>query len=128
MNEAAKIISNAIIGGSFKTVIVNEKPYTVYAPRIYTMAGAFSCLAELDLKEGASLKDILLSQKDSDKYAEALSWFIKGDASLKDELSKGTYEEVINGLSESFNLISPQVFRNAVNLTRNAAEMTAKAK
>jgi|WetSurMetagenome_2_1015567.scaffolds.fasta_scaffold45178_2 hypothetical protein len=128
MNEAAKIISNAIIGGSFKTVIVNEKAYTVYPPKIYTMAGAFSCLAEMDLKDGTSLKDMLVAQKDCDKYAEALSWFIKGDNSLKDELKQGTYEEIVNGLSESFNLISPQVFQSAVNLTRNAAEMTAKAK
>lgn len=128
MNKAAKIISDSIIGNDFKTVLVHNKAYTIQPPTIYRLSGAISCLAEGGLEEGATLKDVLFSMKDSMLYAKALSWFIHGDDSLTRELAQGSYDEVVEALEEAFSLISAQSFLKAVSLAKNVADLAAKQK
>lgn len=125
MNKASKLISDAILNTDVIAVIVNNKSYAIHPPTIHTMAGASSCLIKLDFKEDDTFMDMLLKCKDFEKLSEALSWFIKGDNSLKDELSKGTFTEVVDALSKAFDLISPQVFLKAATLTRSAMKMAA---
>ena len=126
MDTAAKIVSDAIIGNDILAVIVNDKSYIIHPPTIHTMAGAFSCLSKMDLGDEGTIKDILLKSKDAENLAEALSWFIKGDNSLKDELSKGTFTEVVDALGKAIELTSPQVFLKAATLTRSAMKMAAR--
>lgn len=128
MDKAAKIVADSIICMDIESVIVGGKAYNIKPPTIYKIAGATSCLSQLDFKEGATVKDIFLSMKDSGQYVKALSWFIKGDESLSGELGKGTYEEVINALEKAYEMISPKVFLRAVNLARNVSRLTAKQK
>lgn len=125
MDKAAKLVCDAIIGGDFATVIVNDKVYTIHPPTIHIMAGAISCLAAIDVADNMTMKDMLFAYKDADKLAEALSWFIKGDSSLKKRLEKGTLEEIVNGLVSAVELIDPQVFLNAVTLIKNVTKMAA---
>lgn len=94
MNQGAKIISESIIGGDFRTVFVGGKAYTVYPPTIYKLVGAISHLS--DVQEAENLKNVLLSLGESEAYSKALSWLITGDESLSEELAKGTYEENVN--------------------------------
>ena len=126
MNQGAKIISESIIGGDFRTVFVAGKAYTVYPSTIHKLAGAISYLS--DVKEADNLRDVLLSLGESEAYSKALSWLIAGDESLSDELAKGTYEENVNALHEALSMIDSKVFLKAVSLAKNVSLLAAKPK
>jgi len=129
MNNAAKIISDAIIGKDFRTVIIAGKAYTIYPPTIHRLAGAISSLSEVDMEDGATIKQVLLSLKETPvQCATALSWFIKGDESLSLTLGEGTFDEVVDALCEVFSLVSTEVFLKAVILAKNVASLAAKLK
>lgn len=128
MSKAAKLISEAIAGIDGIMVFVNDKGYFVKPPTIHNISGAVSCISKLDIEDKDTLKDIFLSNKDCTEYANALSYMIKGDTSISEELQKGTYEEVIDALSSAFEMISAAPFLRAVSLTRSANLLTAKAK
>lgn len=124
MNQGAKIISESIIGGDFRTVFVGGRAYTIYPPTIHKLAGAISHLSGVE--EADNLKEILLSLGESEVYCKALSWLINGDERLSDELAKGTYEENVNALDEAFSLIDSKVFLKAVSLAKNVSLLAAK--
>jgi hypothetical protein len=128
MEQAAKLVTDAIIGNDFKTIIVNKIPYTIYPPTINKMSGAISCLSVLDIPESGTFKEILMLCKDMDAFSKALSWVIKGDDSLSVELSQGTHEEVVEGLNMAFSLIPAKVFRIAANLMKSASLLAARPK
>ena len=124
--KAAKVVSSAILGMDFKTIIVNGKVYIIKPPTIHQIAGAGYYLA--DLTEGDSVSDMLGMMKDIGGAAHALSYLINDNDSLSEELSKGTLEEVINGIHEGLDLISVQNFMMLSHLAKNVAMLTAKAK
>lgn len=126
MNTGAKLVSEAITGMDFRTVIVGGKSYTVYPPTIHKLAGAISYLS--GVQEADNLKDVLLSLGESEAYSKALSWLIAGDESMSDELAKGTYEENVNALDEALSMIDSKVFLKAVSLAKNVSLLAAKPK
>ncbi|WP_028896682.1 hypothetical protein [Prevotella sp. HUN102] len=125
MSKASKLISDAIIGADYILVYVNNKAYPVKPPTIKKMAGAISCISNLDLEDKGTLKEMFLSAKDCKAYAQALSWFVKGDLSLSEELQEGTFEEVVDALSSAFDLVGINPFLKAASLTRNASLLAA---
>lgn len=125
MWKSSKLISEAITGGDYRIVYVNNKAYPVYSPTIKKMAGAISCISNMDISDAETLKDILLSAKDCNEYAKALSWLIKGNTTLADELSKGTFEEVTDALTEVFEMLSITPFLKAASLMKTANLLTA---
>lgn len=124
MNKGAKVISDSIIGKDFNTVIVNSKAYTIYPPTIAVLSGAISHLSEI--KDAETIRGVLLSLGDSDKCTKALSWFIAGDESLSTELSKGTYDEIINALDCCISMIGAEVFMKAASLIRSVSLLAAR--
>lgn len=121
MSIASKLVSTAIIGGDYSLIYVNGKAYPIQPPTIKKLAGAISCISDLDLGENATLKDMLLTAKDCEAYSRALSWFIIGDLSLSEELSEGTFEEVIDALSSVLELVGVNPFLKAASLTKSAS-------
>ena len=126
MNKGANIVSNAITGNDFKTVIVNGKGYTVYPPTIERLSGAISHLSQVH--EADTLRDILFTLGDCMKLANALSWFIEGDESLIEELKKGKYEEIVDALETCISMISIETFRKAVSSARSVSQLAARTK
>ena len=124
--NAAKIVNSSIIGSDFKTSVVNNKSYIISPPTIHRIAGAGYYLA--NFPECNTLHDILVSLKDMDNAAHALSWFIKGNDSLFDELLKGTFNEIVEGLEIAFSLISAENFYKLSILAKNVQNLTAKQK
>lgn len=124
--NAAKIANSSIIGSDFKTIVVNNKSYIISPPTIHRIAGAGYYLA--NFPECNTLHDILVSLKDMDNAAHALSWFIKGNDSLFDELLKGTFNEIVEGLEIAFSLISAENFYKLSILAKNVQNLTAKQK
>ena len=125
MNDAAKMICDAITGNDFVNVVINGKAYTITPPTIKKMAGAISYLCKIKLQDADTLKDILLSQKDAGAYAHALSWLIQGNDSRSGELSEGSYNEVVDALCKGMDLISASPFLKAASLTKNVVRLAA---
>lgn len=122
--NAAKIVSSAILGMDFKVVIVNGKSYIVTPPTIKKIAGAAYWLS--DVKDGKNIKELLVSINNVEPLAHALSWFIKGNDRLFEELSNGTLDEVIDGLESAYSLLSTKNFLRLSVLAKNVASLTAK--
>lgn len=122
--NAAKIVSSAILGMDFKVVIVNGKSYIVAPPTIKKIAGAAYWLS--DVKDGKNIKELLASINNVEPLAHALSWFIQGNDSLFEELSNGTLDEVIDGLESAYSLLSTKNFLRLSVLAKNVASLTAK--
>ena len=122
--NAAKIVSSAILGMDFKVVIVNGKSYIVTPPTIKKIAGAAYWLS--DVKDGKNIKELLASINNVESLAHALSWFIQGNDSLFEELSNGTLNEVTDGLESAYSLLSTKNFLRLSVLAKNVASLTAK--
>ena len=122
--NAAKIVSSAILGMDFKVVIVNGKSYIVTPPTIKKIAGAAYWLS--DVKDGKDIKELLVSSNNVEPLAHALSWFIQGSDSLFEELSNGTMDEVIDGLESAYSLLSTKNFLRLSVLAKNVARLAAK--
>ena len=106
--DAAKIVNAAVLGKDFETVIVNGKAYVINPPTIHKMAGAGYYLS--DLKGATTVMDMLRSLKDVKQASLALSWLIKGDESLSDELARGEFDEVVEALAVGLSMVSTENF------------------
>ena len=124
--NGAKVISSAILGMDYKTIVVNGKGYAIMPPTIHKIAGAGYYLS--DLTGGDSISDLLSMMKDMGSAAHALSFLITGDGSLAEELSQGTLEEVLAGIEVGLSLVSVQNFMTLSALAGNVAQLTAKQK
>lgn len=124
MSNAAKIVSSAVLGLDFKTVVVNGKIYAIMPPTIRKIAGAGYCLS--GNSECKSIREYLMSVDNIESLADALSWFIRGDGSLSEELKDGTFEEIVDALDEAYSLISIRSFRKLLDLEMNVSNLTAR--
>lgn len=126
MNKGAKLVSEAMSGMDFVTVVVAGKAYTIYPPTIRRIAGSaryLSCIGD-----EKTFADVIKSLSEMNGAAKALSWFIQGDESLAEELSGGTLDEVVQALESCYSLVSTEGFTKLSVLAKNVAELTAKPK
>lgn len=124
MSKASKLVADAILGEDSVTIMVNGKTYCISPPTIIKLVKAAKYLNSFE--EGKTLAEVLGMLKNSYDACKALSIFIQGDESISDELSKGTFEEVVNGLQTAYSLISIKDFQTLSILAKSAARMIAK--
>ena len=124
--NASKIVNASVLGKDFETVFVNGNAYVIYPPTIHRIAGAGYYLS--DLKDGVTVMDMLRSLKDIKQASLALSWLIKGDESLSEELANGEFDEVVEGLAIGLSMISTESFHKLSVLAKNVANLTANQK
>ena len=124
MSKASKLVADAILGEDSVTIMVNGKTYCISPPTIIKLVKAAKYLDSFE--EGKTLAEVLGMLKNLDDACKALSVFIQGDESISDELSKGTLEEVVNGLQTAYSLISIKDFQTLSILAKSAARMIAK--
>ena len=124
--NASKIVNASVLGKDFETVFVNGNAYVIYPPTIHRIAGAGYYLS--DLKDGVTVMDMLRSLKDTKQASLALSWLIKGDESLSEELANGEFDEVVEGLAIGLSMISTESFYKLSVLAKNVANLTANQK
>ena len=122
--NASKIINAAVLGKDFETVFVNGKVYVIYPPTIHKIAGVGYYLC--DLKEAVTVMDMLRSLKDVEMASRSLSWLIQGDENLCEELSAGTFDEVVEALATGLSMVSAENFYKLSVLAKNVALLTAK--
>ena len=127
MNKGADMVGAAILGKESKTIVINGKPYFLKPPTIRKIAGAGCALGDF-ASENGNFGDILKAMKDTEGAAKALSWFIKGDESLAEELKDGTLEEVVNGLSVAISMLGIEDFQKLSDLSRSVRRLIANPK
>lgn len=124
--DASKIVNAAVLGKDFETVFVDGKAYVINPPTIRSIAGVGYYLS--DLKGGVTVMDMLRSLKDVETVSRALSWLIQGDENLHEDLSAGTFDEVVEALAIGLSMISAENFYKLLVLAKNVANLTAKQK
>ena len=124
VKNAARLVSSALLGMDYKTVVVAGKAYVIIPPTIKRIAGASYHLSTIG--EGNTVRDVLKSVNSADKLSRALSWLIQGDESLSDSLSEGTLDEVLDALEAAYSLISTRDFSRLSALARNVASLAAR--
>lgn len=122
--DAAKIVSSAIIGMDYRLVVVNDKSYIIHPPTIARLAGAMFWLSELG--DGKNLKEVISSMAKIENLAHALSWLIKGNDELAEELAQAQIKEVIDAIEMAFTLIDAENFVRLSALVRSARPLIAK--
>lgn len=115
-----------MVGLDYKVAIVGGRPYVINPPTIHRLCGAAHWL--LGVKEGESLRELLISMDNYDHLAHALSWLIQGDDALTEELMQGGIAEVLDALETAFSLISTENFLRLSVLTKSAEMLIAKPK
>lgn len=123
-HKGAKLVTGAILGMDFKTVVVAGKAYVVMPPTMKKLAGAGYWLSGI---KGDTIKDAL-SCENIEAIVHALSWMIQGDDGLFEELLNGTDTEIENALNEAYSLVSVENFIKLLDLAKNVANLTAKPK
>lgn len=123
--NAAKIVTSAILDMDFKTVVVAGNAYIIMPPTMKKLAGASYWLSGI---KGDTIKEVFLSKDNIEAFSHALSWLIQGDESLFEELLNGTDKELSDALEEAYSLISTENFSKLLALAKNVANLTAKPK
>lgn len=126
MDKGSKIVSASIIGEDFINVMVNGKCYTVFPPTIHKLAGAGMYLS--DFGDEQSVRDVIKSVNNPNSLAHALSWLVKDDDSLFEELSQGTFDELVDAIDEAYSLISVESFAKLSTLAKNVSRLIANQK
>ena len=120
--DGVQLVSSAILGIDFEPVMIGGKVYQIYPPTIRKFVGAISCMKEV---KGDSFLDIIMGM-DLVGSCEALSWFIKGDGSLKEMFLDCPLSEVQDGLIKALGLVDPQNFIRLSALQRNVRRLIAR--
>ena len=124
MNRGAQIVSASIIGADFVNVMVNGRCYPVFPPTVHKLAGAGMFLS--DFGDEQTVRDVISSVNDSEKLAHAFSWLVQGNDELFDELSHGTFDELVDAIDTAYSLISVENFTRLSTLAKNVASLIAK--
>ena len=120
------MVSSALLGIDCESIVVAGKCYVIHPPTIKRITGAFHYLSDFDV--GNTIADVIRSLSKLDVASKALSWLIRGDDGLAEELSEGTVEEIANGLEKAFSLLSVENFIRLSALTKSVATLIAKPK
>lgn len=126
MNKGAKAVSDAILGMDFRTVVVAGKAYTVTPPTIHRLAGAVRHLS--GMKDAHTVREVILSLGDMERLSRALSWLVRGDESLSEELAEGTVGEVADAIESAADMIGIKDFRKAVSSAKSVSLLAARPK
>ena len=124
-NKGADLVGQAILGKESRTVLIGGRAYFIKPPTIRKIAGAGTALGDITAD---SFGDVMRMMKDLPKAAAALSWFINGDESLRDELMNGTLDEVVEGLVTAVSMLGIEDFQKLSGLSRSVRRLIANPK
>ena len=125
--DAAELVSSALIGNDYRTVVLGEHSYVIPSPTIKRLSGAAYYISQIKInKKDSSVLDVLMAAKDFTNMSLALSYFVNGDESLRDTFNECKYEEVVRAVNVAFSMIDIQDFQIAVSLIKCAGGLIAR--
>lgn len=127
MNQAAKIVSNSLLGLDFKNVEIGGMIYTIKPPTIKTICRAISHFSNIDMKGNNIIEAIKELPKVTDDMLKGVSCFICGNEDLAKQLESGTFEEIRTTLEVCFSMMDISAFQ-CVSSMKNVSMLAAKSK
>lgn len=127
MNQAAKIVSDSLLGLDFKNVEIGGVVYTIKPPTIKVICQAIRYFSTTEMS-GATIVEAIKSIPDiSEGLLKGLSCFICGDETIGKALENGTFEEVKDALEVCFSMIDTSAFQ-CVSSMKNVSMLAARPK
>ena len=115
MNQAAKTVSDALLGLDFMNVEIGGMVYTIKPPTIKIICRAIHHFSNIGMTG------------DTEDMLKGISCFICGNDSLVKELENGTFEEVKDALEVCFSMMDISAFQ-CVSSMRNVSMLAARPK
>lgn len=127
MNQAARVVSDSLLGFDFKNVIIGDVVYTIKPPTIKVICRAIRHFSIVDLKGENIVEAIKELPFITDDLLNGLSCFLCGDESLCEQLKLGTFDEIKDALEACFSMMGVSAFQ-CVSSMKNVSKLAAKVK
>ena len=101
MNQAAKTVSDALLGLDFMNVEIGGMVYTIKPPTIKIICRAIHHFSNIGMTGDNVMEAIKELPEATEDMLKGISCFICGSEELADNLENGTFEEVRNALEVS---------------------------
>lgn len=135
MNEAAKLVMDAVIGNRYKTIVAGRKVYTIYSPCIKVICRALNEFSHIELPGSDTMIGFLSGIGEITPYlVRGVAALIAGNVDnweqerdrIAAELEEATPEELKDAIEISISLMNGRDFFACAALTMNVATMAAK--
>ena len=127
MNQAAKIVSDALLGIDFKNVEIGGMIYTIKPPTIKVICRAINHFSKIGMEGDNIMEAIKELPKVTGDMLKGISCFICGNEDLAKALENGTFEEIKNALEVCFSMMDISAFQ-CVSSMKNVSMLAAKPK
>lgn len=127
MNQAAKTISESLLGLDFKNVVIGNVTYTIKPPTIKVICHAIRYFSNICMSGDNIIEAINELPTATEDMLKGLSCFICGDEKMAKILENGTFDEIKNALGICFSMLDISAFQ-CVSSMRNVSMLAAKPK
>ncbi len=127
MNQAAKIVSDALLGLDFKNVEIGGIVYTIKPPTIKVICRAIHYFSNIGMTGDNIVEAIKKLPEATEDMLKGISCFICGNEDLFKVLENGTFEEIKEALEICFSMMDISAFQCASSM-RNVSMLAAKPK
>lgn len=124
MNQAAKIVSDSLLGLDFKNVEIGGMIFTIKPPTIKVICQAIRYFSTVDMSGTTIVEAINNIPNVSDGLLKGLSCFICGNENMVKVLEGGTFEEVKDALEVCFSMVDTSAFQ-CVSSMKNVSMLAA---
>ena len=127
MNQAAKIVSDALLGLDFKNIEIGGIVYTIKPPTIKVICRAIHYFSNIGMTGDNIVEAIKELPEATEDMLKGVSCFICGNEDLSKVLENGTFEEIKGALEICFSMMDISAFQ-CVSSMRNVSMLAAKPK
>lgn len=127
MNQAAKIVSDALLGLDFKNIEIGGIVYTIKPPTIKVICRAIHYFSNIGMTGDNIVEAIKELPEATEDMLKGVSCFICGNEGLSKVLKNGTFEEIKEALEICFSMMDISAFQCASSM-RNVSMLAAKPK
>ena len=127
MNQASKIVSDALLGMDFKNVEIGGVVYTIKPPTIKVICCAIHHFSNVGMEGDNIVEAIKVLPEVIEDMLKGISCFICGSEELAENLENGTFEEIRNALEVCFSMMDISAFQ-CVSSMRNVSMLAARPK
>lgn len=127
MNQAAKIVSDALLGLDFKNVEIGGVIYTIKPPTIKVICRAIYHFSNISMAGDNIMEAIKELPEATEEMLKGISCFICGSEKMAKALENGTFEEIKEALELSFSMMDISAFQ-CVSSMRNVSMLAARPK
>ena len=127
MNQAAKIVSESLLGLDFKNIEIGGVIYTIKPPTIKVICRAIRSFSNIEMTGNNILEAINELPSMTDDMLKGISCFICGSEKLAKVLENGTFEEIENALEVCYSMMDISAFQCASSM-KNASMLAASLK